>query len=79
LSLGRFFSFLMIYPVGRTPWSEDQLVSRPLPAQRTAQTQNKRTQISMPQGEFEPTIAVFKRAKTVHVFDRAVTVIGVEN
>jgi hypothetical protein len=25
---------------------------------------------------FEPTIAVFERAKTVHVFDRAATVFG---
>jgi hypothetical protein len=30
----------------------------------------------MPQVEFEPTIPVFERAKTVHVLDRAATVIG---
>jgi hypothetical protein len=30
----------------------------------------------MPQVGFEPTIAVFERAKTVHVLDRAATVIG---
>jgi hypothetical protein len=30
----------------------------------------------MPQVGFEPTILVFERAKTVHVLDRAATVIG---
>jgi hypothetical protein len=39
--------------------------------------QNKCTQISMPQVEFEPTITVFGRAKTVHAIDRAVTVFGI--
>jgi hypothetical protein len=39
------------------------------------QTQNKRTQTSMPQMGFEPTIPAFERAKTVHVLDRAATVI----
>jgi hypothetical protein len=43
---------------------------------RTTQTQNKRTQISMPRVGFEPTIPVFERAKTVHALDRAVIVLG---
>jgi hypothetical protein len=30
----------------------------------------------MPPVEFEPTIRVFERAKTVHTLDRAATVIG---
>jgi hypothetical protein len=30
----------------------------------------------MPSVEFEPTIPVFERAKTVHALDRAATVIG---
>jgi hypothetical protein len=30
----------------------------------------------MPRVGFEPTIPVFERAKTVHVLDRAATVIG---
>jgi hypothetical protein len=38
--------------------------------------QNKRTQVFMPRVEFEPTIPVFERAKTVHALDRAATVIG---
>jgi hypothetical protein len=38
--------------------------------------QNKRTQTLMPRVAFEPTIAMFERAKTVHALDRAATVIG---
>jgi hypothetical protein len=30
----------------------------------------------MPRVGFEPTISVFEQAKTVHAFDRVVTVIG---
>jgi hypothetical protein len=44
---------------------------------RTAQTQNKRTQTSMPQVEFEPTIALFERTKTFHALDGAATVIRI--
>jgi hypothetical protein len=60
----------------RTPWTGGQLVARPLPAHRTTQTQNKRTQTSMPQVGFEPTVPVFERAKTVHALDHAATVLG---
>jgi hypothetical protein len=76
LGLGRFFSFLNFYTVGRTPWTGDEPVALPLPAHTTEQTQNKRTQTSMPQVGFEPTIPVFERAKTVHVLDRTAIVIG---
>jgi hypothetical protein len=31
LDLGRFFSFLILYTVGNTPWTGDQPVERPLP------------------------------------------------
>jgi hypothetical protein len=55
VKLGRFFSFFISYTVGSTPWMGDQPVSRPLPAYRTAQTQNKCTQTSMLQVGFEPT------------------------
>jgi hypothetical protein len=48
LGLGRFFSFLILYRVGRTPWTGDQPVARPLPTHRTTQTQNKRTQYRHP-------------------------------
>jgi hypothetical protein len=45
---------------------------------RTTQTQNKRTQTSMPLAGFEPTIPVFKRAKTFHALDRAASVTGIQ-
>jgi hypothetical protein len=54
----------------------NQPVARPLSAHRTPQTQNKRTQTYMPREGFEPTIPVFKRAKTVHALDRAANVMG---
>jgi hypothetical protein len=60
------------YTVGRTPWTGDQTFARPLPAHRTAQTQNKRIRTCM---GFEPTIPMFEWAKTVHALDRAATVI----
>jgi hypothetical protein len=31
LCLGPFFSFFVLYTVGRTPWAEDEPVARPLP------------------------------------------------
>jgi hypothetical protein len=76
LDLGRFFSFLILYTVGRTPWTGDQPVARPLPTHKTTQTQKKRTQPSMTRVGFEPTISVFEWAKTVHALDCAATVIG---
>jgi hypothetical protein len=72
LDLGRFFSFLILYTVGRTPWTSDQPVARPLPTHRTTKTQNKRTQTSMPWVGFEPTIPAFERAKTFHALDRVI-------
>jgi hypothetical protein len=48
LRLGSFFSFLILYTVGGTPWTGDQSVARWLPLDRTTRTQNKRTQTSMP-------------------------------
>jgi hypothetical protein len=35
------FNFLILYRVGRTPWTGDQPVARPLPTHRTTQTQKK--------------------------------------
>jgi hypothetical protein len=53
------FSF-NLYTVGRTPWTGDQPVAKPLPTHGTTQTQNKRTQTSIPRVRFEPTIPVFR-------------------
>jgi hypothetical protein len=75
LDLGPFFSFLILYTVGRTPWAEDQPIIKPLPTHKTTQTQKR--QISMPRIGFEPTIPAFGRVKTVHALDRRATVIGV--
>jgi hypothetical protein len=50
LDLGLFSSFLILYTVGRTPWTGDQLVARPLPTRRTTQTQNKRRDIHASSG-----------------------------
>jgi hypothetical protein len=74
LVLGRFN--LIFYAVGKTPWTGDQAVARPLPARRKAQTQNKRTQTSTPQVAFESKVPVFEWAKTIHGLDRAAVVIG---
>jgi hypothetical protein len=71
VDFGRFFSFLILYTVGRTPWTGDQPVARPLRTHGTTQTQNKPTQIYMPRVVFEPTIPALERA-----LDRAVAVIG---
>jgi hypothetical protein len=71
LDLGRFFSFLILYTVGTSPWR-----SMPLPTHRTTQTQNKPTQTFMPEVGFETTIPAFEQAKTVHALDRSATVIG---
>jgi hypothetical protein len=43
LGHGLFISFLIFYTVGRTPWTGDQPVARPLPTHRKTQTQNKYT------------------------------------
>jgi hypothetical protein len=75
LDLGRFFSFLIFYAVGRTTWTGDEPVTRPLSAHWTAHTHNKRTQTSMPQVGFELTIPVSERAKTVYDLNIAATVV----
>jgi hypothetical protein len=72
------FSFLILHTVGRTPWARDHTAVRPLLTHRKTQTQNKYTHTSMPCVGFEPTIQAFVRAKTVHVLDRAATVIGIQ-
>jgi hypothetical protein len=76
VDLGRFLQFLKLYTVGEAPCMGDRPGARPLPTDRTTQVQNKRTQISKSRVGFEPTMPVFKRAKTVHALDRATTVIG---
>jgi hypothetical protein len=69
--LGCSFSFLIFYTVSRTPWTGDQL----LLAHKVTQTQNKRTQPSVPREGFEPTTQLFERARTVYALGRAATLI----
>jgi hypothetical protein len=76
LGPGHFLSFVILYTVGRTSWTGDQPVARPLPIYRIAQTQNKCTQTTMPQVGFEPMTPVFEQAKTVHALARTATVIS---
>jgi hypothetical protein len=66
LWISAFFSFLIIYTVGRTPWTGDEPVARLLPIHRITQTQKKRIQTSTPRVGFEPTTPVFEQAKAVH-------------
>jgi hypothetical protein len=73
------FQFLNLYTFGRTPWTGDQPVAKPLLAQRTTQTQIKSRGTSMPRVGFEPMIPVFERVKMVHGLDCAATVIGISS
>jgi hypothetical protein len=41
------FRLLNLYTVRRTSWTEDQPVARPIPAHKTTQIQNKRTQVKV--------------------------------
>jgi hypothetical protein len=76
-SVKLFVSLQFLNPktVGRTPWTGDQAVARPL----LTQTQNERRHTSMPWMGYEPTIPVFERAKSVHALNRAATVIDLCN
>jgi hypothetical protein len=41
LDRGRFFRFLVLYTVGKTPWNGDQPLTRPLLTYKTTQSQSK--------------------------------------
>jgi hypothetical protein len=82
---GSFFLSMALQPFGAWPLFQFQSVRllgrgiSPLQGRylhTEQQTQNKRTQISMPRVRYEPTTLMFERAKTVHAIDRAATVIG---
>jgi hypothetical protein len=63
------------YTDGRTPWTRDHPVARPLPTHRRTQRINANAHYALV--GLEPTIPAFNGAKTVHALERAVTVIGV--
>jgi hypothetical protein len=75
LCLGRFFTFLIFYTVGWTPWTGDQPVSRPLAEHRAAQRLNAHRHPYL-KWDSKPMTALFERVKTVYALDRPATVIG---
>jgi hypothetical protein len=76
LDLGRCFSFLILYTIGRIPLTRDQPVERSLTTHRITQTQNTSTQTSMSRMRFQPNTPVFERTDAVHALDRADTVLS---
>jgi hypothetical protein len=60
LGLGRLITFMILNTDSMTPWTKDKLVEKPLPTQKTTQTQNKRKVTSMSRVGFEPTTPVFE-------------------
>jgi hypothetical protein len=67
------FNFLVLYTVGRNPWTGHQPITRPLPIHKATQTQNKRTHTYVPRVGFETTISTFERTVKIHALDRAAT------
>jgi hypothetical protein len=55
---------ILLYIVGRSPWTRNEPVSRPLPTHRTTQTQI--THAHIPRVGFEPTILTFEREKIAY-------------
>jgi hypothetical protein len=69
-SVKRFVLLQFLNPktVGRTPWTGDQPVAKPLPTQT-------QTEINALSG-LEPTIPVFEREETFHALGRTANMIG---
>jgi hypothetical protein len=75
----RFASVTRPRRVGRSPWTGDQLVARPLPVHKHRKTYTQHEhQTCMPEAGFEPTIQAFKQAKTVPALDHWDTVVGTD-
>jgi hypothetical protein len=66
--------------VGRTPWTGDHLVARPLPVHKHRKTHTRQKHYTfMPTVGFElfePTVPASARAKAVDALDRSATVTG---
>jgi hypothetical protein len=76
--------FLVSWPIhnGRTPWTCDQPVARPLPKHRTAQTQNKHIYYTLniyAQGGIRNRNHGLRAIETVHASDRSFTATGYKN
>jgi hypothetical protein len=65
-----------LFTAGRTPWTSDQPVARPLPTDRTTQTQHKHIPNMRVLLGFESMISASERAKTLRALDRTATVTG---
>jgi hypothetical protein len=71
LDLGRVFSFLILYRVGRTPWTGDRPVARLLPTHRINAHRHPWLEWdSNPQSQHS------SERRQIMAFDRAATVIG---
>jgi hypothetical protein len=70
------FQFLNLYTVGRTPWTGDQPVARPLPTHRTTQQRINAHRHPCLECDSNPRSPVFEWTRTVHASDSAATVIG---
>jgi hypothetical protein len=67
----------LFYTDGRTSWTRDQPVARPLPTQRATQTQNKRnTDIHEFEWDSNPRSQRSSERITFHSLDQTATVIG---
>jgi hypothetical protein len=77
-SIGHIFHFHDHFTDGRTPWTGDQLVAKPLLKHGITQTQIKciHTLNMLPCVGFEPTIPSSERAKAVHALERTAIVTG---
>jgi hypothetical protein len=67
-----FYFSLDLHTIGRTPWTSDRSIAKPLPKYRTTPQKNAHThthQTSMPEVGFEPTITASEIAKTVHALE----------
>jgi hypothetical protein len=77
VGLGRFlFQFPNLYTGGRTPWTGDQLVARPLPKHTKTKILYTPLNIHAPKAGFEPEITASERSKTVHALDRSAIATG---
>jgi hypothetical protein len=66
--------------VGKTPWTGDQLVARPLPLQKHRKAhKHTHTEYACPEWNSNPRVQAPARAKTVHALDRSVIVTGLVN
>jgi hypothetical protein len=72
------FQFHDRFTGGRTPWTSEQFVARPLPnrGQHKHSICTYTYQTSMPCVELEPTIPASEQVKTVHALDRSAIVTG---